>query len=399
VGVMGALSEEKLNGVQVHRVGGNLKGKILWWLKRGTPPLLAVHSKLALSLNSARVRIRSFIKIIYDLTWKKLYWPESTCLWFFFARSKALNLTKEFSFDAIISTSTPYTGHLVGKTIKQANPNIPWTVDIGDPFSLGEPAWNNVFLYSRLNYRSEAEVLNLADSIVFTVETCKKAYTKLYPGIEDKVTVIPPLFSGVTSSNKIKTKFRKGRLLVFAGSLYKGIRNPTYLLKLLSGVFELAPETEVHFYGRINDCASLFEPYLLKYPKNIFIHGLVDRRAAADAMDKADILINIANRTLFQLPSKLVDYMASGKPILNIISIEDDNSVLFLSSYVRTVNFMECPSENINHNIEKFYRFIADVENTPQQEVEDLLQPFLISSVEAQYQKIIYQLAHTNAVV
>jgi hypothetical protein len=91
--------------------------------------------------------------------------------------------------------------------------------------------------------------------------------------------------------------------------------------------------------------------------------------------------------------------MASGKPILNIISIEDDNSVLFLSSYVRSANFMECPSENINHNIEKFYRFIADVENTPQQEVEDLLQPFLISSVEAQYQKIIYQLAHTNAVV
>ena len=388
---LGASSEEALNGVQVHRVGGAIGDKLRNWLKSPPPQSagedVGASDKKPSGKNKLGV-LGSLIKAFHDLTWKKLYWPESNCLWFFPARAKALKLVTEITFDAVISTSTPYTGHLVGKVVKKAFPDVPWIVDIGDPFSFGQPPWNNTGIYKGLNHRSEAKVLHLADSISVTVDSCKKAYGELFPGIEGKITIIPPLFSGSITSPQEKPKTRKGRRLVFTGSFYKDIRNPAYLLNLLTGVYEKSPETEVHFYGRLNDCADLFEPYLRKYPKNVFVHGLVSREIAADALEQADILINIANRTRHQLPSKLVDYMASGKPILNMVSIEDDNSLLFLQSYRLTATFMESSEEAKRNDVERICKFIEKSTILQYQTIERLLEPFQVIAVEAQYRKL-----------
>ena len=144
----------------------------------------------------------------------------------------------------------------------------------------------------------------------------------------------------------------------------------------------------MHFYGHLNDCADLFEPHLRKSPKNVFVHGLVSREAASEALDKADILINIANRTRHQLPSKLVDYMASGKPILNIVSIVDDNSVSFLSSYPITATVMENSDGVKKDDVEKINEFIKKSTAVPKHTIEVLLEPFEVSAIESQYRKL-----------
>ena len=136
-GSIGALSEETLNGVQVYRVGGANSEKLRGWLKRETPQSAGENAKASIKEPISENKfsgLGSFVKVIHDLTWKKLYWPESNCLWFFPARSTALELAKKIPFDAVISTSTPYTGTLVGKALQKANPNLPWTGDIEDTF-------------------------------------------------------------------------------------------------------------------------------------------------------------------------------------------------------------------------------------------------------------------------
>lgn len=388
---MDALAIEDQNGVQVHRVGGafseNLRLRLENRSKKNIPhdqekPIQSAPGGASL------FGLGRFLKAVHDLTWKKIYWPESTCMWFFPARAKALELARKISFDAVISTSTPYTGHLVGKAVKRAYPAVPWTVDIGDPFSFGQPPWNNINLYERLNHRSEAAILKQADSISVTVASCKTAYSGLFPGCADKITVIPPLFSGTVRSPWAATEKHKGARLVFTGSLYRDIRNPAYLLKLLSRVFEKSPDTEAHFYGRLNDCADLFDPLLKQYPNNIFIHGLVTREVAADALEQASILINIANRARHQLPSKLVDYMATGKPILNIVSIEDDNSIPFLNDYPNTTTFVEQSKDVADEDAERFYNFVANPKVVSQVTVIELLKQFQVPAVETQYRQL-----------
>ncbi|HER26189.1 MAG TPA: hypothetical protein ENI69_03680, partial [Rhodospirillales bacterium] len=195
----GAAPEEILNGVHVHRVGGAVSEnlRLLLERKKDSAPATSAPGGGQLSLPGR------LLKAVHDLTWKKVYWPDSTGTWFFPARSKALRLASGISFDGLISTSTPYTGHLVGKAVKLAHKQIPWIVDIGDPFSFGQPPWNNGALYKGLNHRSEAAVLKLADAVCVTVGSCKQAYDELFPGVAAKTTVIPPLFSGSATTTAV----------------------------------------------------------------------------------------------------------------------------------------------------------------------------------------------------
>ncbi|MBK9744729.1 MAG: hypothetical protein IPO94_18110 [Saprospiraceae bacterium] len=38
-----------------------------------------------------------------------------------------------------------------------------------------------------------------------------------------------------------------------------------------------------------------------------------------------DALINVGNTTTYHLPSKIVDYLGANKPIVNLISNDDDS--------------------------------------------------------------------------
>ena len=46
-----------------------------------------------------------------------------------------------------------------------------------------------------------------------------------------------------------------------------------------------------------------------------------------------DVLVNIGNHSEAQLASKVVEYMAVGRPILNLVSIARDASVTALADY------------------------------------------------------------------
>ena len=385
----GSVPQEILSGVHVHRVGGAFSENLRLWLERNQKQDTEKDVVSTAPGGAPLTGPGSVLKAVHDVTWKQIYWPDSTCLWFFPARAKALKLCLEIPFDAIISTSTPYTGHLVGKAVKTAHADLPWTVDIGDPFSFGQPPWNNVTLFEGINHRSEAAVLSLADNVSVTVESCRQAYAELFPGVADKITVIPPLFSGAPPPPSRKLNPRHGCKLVFTGSLYRDIRNPAYLLEMLSGVFAKVPDVEAHFFGRINDCADLFENPLRQFPNNFFIHGLVSRDAAADALNQADFLINIGNKTRHQLPSKLVDYMATGKPIINIVSIKEDNSLSFLGAYPNTVSFVDRPDGPVDDDIARLSRFIANPGTVPQETAVSLLQQFQLPAIEKQYRNLL----------
>lgn len=48
---------------------------------------------------------------------------------------------------------------------------------------------------------------------------------------------------------------------------------------------------------------------------------------------ESDFVVNIGNTTPFQLPSKLVEYAAMGKHIINFTGCPRDSSALFLKNY------------------------------------------------------------------
>jgi glycosyltransferase involved in cell wall biosynthesis len=280
--------------------------------------------------------LRGVLRKIARTLWRMTYWPDYACGWVIPASRLAVRLASSNDYDWIISVSHPFTGHLVGYLARRHCPDARWLVDIGDPFSMmREPATNNHFLYRSLNRWIERRVIHGADEICVTTEQTRQLYLHHFSVSVNKITVVPPLLSLPDTSISTARSAGEALKMVFVGTLYLHLRNPQFLLNLHAALSEKinTAKIELHFYGALNDCTHLLEPYLDSTRTGVFVHGLVSRAEVTSAMEYADVLVNIGNRSESQLASKVIEYMAMGRPILNIVNIDGDISSAVLFDY------------------------------------------------------------------
>ncbi len=278
--------------------------------------------------------------------WKALSWPDYACLWYWNARARALALADDLHPDLMISSSLPFTGHLAGLAVKARHPGLPWVVDIGDPLSFGdgEPA-NNVALYAWLNTRVERKVFAAANAISVTTQGTAARYREIFPASSSKLSVVPPLLSEAFSPSQSDAPSAPANDrvdMVFVGTLYGSLRRPDSLLRLFVKLMAHrgGERLDLHFYGNLASCASSFEPYRHLLGRRIYLHGLVPQPQALAAMRRASVLVNIGNATTYQLPSKVVEYLAMNRPILNLVHTPQDSSTEFFSRFVGVVTLV-----------------------------------------------------------
>ena len=90
-------------------------------------------------------------------------------------------------------------------------------------------------------------------------------------------------------------------------------------------------------------------------------HGNVPLDKAFSTMANADVLINIGNTFSNQVPSKIFDYFAFGKPILNVEKIADCPAREYFERYPHTFTLTEWqPCSNTN-TIEQFLHNSKDI--------------------------------------
>ncbi len=359
-------SRECVNGVEIHSTGSNARELVKRWLRlevtvypTSTPTLIAPVS--------TRSWVGQLISTAYRYTVRKIMWPDSAAFWYFSALKRAHALQKESLTDVVVTVSLPYTGHLIGHALKRRYA-FRWVMDIGDPFSfMTATPVNNTALFRGLNTRSESSVLASADAVAVTTEETRLEYLKYFPKIEQsKMAVVPPLFEPPNSADRFASfsAVSSKICLVFAGTLYQSIRNPSALLeffrKLLST--SLAAQLELHFYGVVNDCHPCFNDYNDLIDSKLFMHGLVPRAQAVRAMQKATVLVNLGNSTSYQLPSKVVEYVMVGKPVLNVTTLDLDSSQSFFSNFGGVCNVTERALISDAGEFERVKRFI---ENPP----------------------------------
>lgn len=318
--------------------------------------------------------------------WRMLRWPDYAGPWYFPATRQAKKLLTEKEYDYLISVSHPFTGHLVGLRIQRWRPRLKWMIDIGDPFAfLEEPPANNTKLYRTLNYWIERKILARADRISVTTTQTALRYIQLFALAQEKITVIPPLLAVIPRATAM-TSSGGCKKLVYFGTLYREIRSPEPVLRLFRALVERFPqiEAELHFYGAVNDCADLFSGK----SDRVFVHGLVSRDEVERLRTQADILIHLGNKTNLQLPSKTVEYMASGKPIVNFVnSVEDTSSEIF-ARYPALMTVL-VRSENSSQVVQDFAKFIAESSPLPQNRVLDAIAPFTIEKVSGEYWRLL----------
>jgi len=390
----GLIKNESINGVKVYRTG-NAIGKMLRGKFKND---ILVKNKISKKQKKIKNILASFLKWIYEYTWKKIYWPDYACLWFFPAVKKAKELMAINKYDTLISVSIPFIDHIIGLNIKKCYPNILWLMDIGDPFYLlNDSLVNNYKIYGRLNYLIERKIVNRVNFITVTTEVLLEMYKNVFPMSNNKIYAIPPLIS-LSNNNDIENHvFLKKDVikLVFVGTLYKTIRSPNYLLQLFRKLLQtsLEDKLELHFFGSISDCTNSFELYKDLLNKKIFLHGLVSHNITLRVLKEADFLINIGNNTPCQLPSKIVEYMFSGKPIINLIPSCNDSSLSLIKDYPLHINIIDNDIAEDGNEIlmvEQFIRKSVRKLANPER-VKQIIEPFSKEKVIEQYTRLIYE--------
>lgn len=351
-------ASDQQSGVVVHRVGERLIGRLTGRLK----PKRSSEDLGSPGRGGIRGVIFTLAKRIYDSIWKQIFWPDYACLWYWPGLRKAKRLCGANRYDCVITVSHPFTGHLVGLGLKKAFPGLRWVVDIGDPFSLDSTVpSNNVRLYRRLNRRIDRRVLEVCDAISVTVEGCKASLIDEFSLDSGKIKVIPPLFSLSQTPKADAPPFAKNGFidLVYIGVLYADIRRPDGLLSLLNTVQSSIANIRLHFFGEQRGCDDCFSRFPQLMEKTVVLHGPVARNRVSAILSSADILINIGNQTSHQLPSKLVEYIAAGKPILNVVGADVDTSVEFLKDYPAALSLTcdsDGPSADATRRVVEFLR-------------------------------------------
>lgn len=311
---------------------------------------------------------RKVVRQLYFILVKNFLWPDFAWTWIFPARRESIKeVLIERDYDVLISVSHPFSSHLVARKLKKKFPNMKWIIDIGDPFYfMKEAPLNNFFLYSILNKYIEKKIFYESDHISVTTPETKERYIQSFNDFKNKIKVIPPMVADECVSNFSKIKNAQEDSseinLLFVGTLYSQIRNPSRFIYLLSEAsYKSQQKINMNFYGTYNG----IDTTKFKSSRNFAInfYDEISRERVFEEIKKSDVLVNFGNSTEYQLPSKVVEYSFSKKVILNIITANEDSSKRFLRNYSRskTINLNNQDSRESINEIIDFFESLEDM--------------------------------------
>ena len=175
--------------------------------------------------------------------------------------------------------------------------------------------------------------------------------------------------------------------LLFVGKFYADIRHPQYLFDLMEKLEGTG--IVLHIVGPIN-YMGFDDEYIKKYftnkIENIQFHGVVPPAEADALLTQADVLVHVGNNIDTAMPSKILDYISSGKPILNICKIRTCPTIPLMERYPMGMTIFEdegiseLVSERVNEFCEK-----NKGKQVPYEEIERLYPECTIEYVGKQF--------------
>lgn len=244
------------------------------------------------------------------------------------AAQKAIEqLDKTHSFDIITAVAAPYAGSFALEKAQVGAKKISWQMD---PYAANRS-------YSAPGaWQREKELLTALDGVLVAPDMAD-AYEKGGPladfrermQVQDFPSLVPTAETDPAASGCESQPLR----CVFVGSLYPELRTPHFALELFRALNDPDAQLVLVGGGWENYPADLLAPYKEALGERLIVTGPLPRTEAAAWLAKADVLVNLGNGVSNQVPSKLFEYFAAGKPVLHLAKISDDPCLAYLSRW------------------------------------------------------------------
>ena len=319
-------------GIPVHYVKSFNWIKIYSWFKKGKKDKIPQGE---FSKKGLVDHIAAFIRGNFFIPDARVNWAKS-------AIKEALRIVKSHKIEKIITTGPPHSTHLIGLNLKKQL-NLKWIADFRDP-------WTDIFYvksFYRLSFAKkkdklfERKVLSNANAIITTTSE------NFQKDLQSKISINQNFFkiyNGYDSDlfKKIKKRKNKDFQIVFTGLLTE---NHPYKEFIESFIKFLKKDPKVNV--KIILAGSISEKILNEFNQisNIEFHGYINHQDAVNLMIDGNILLNFMykqEKNTTMISGKLIEYMATGNPVLMIGDKKSEASKLLSK---QTYNLTADPKE------------------------------------------------------
>ena len=319
-------------GIPVHYVKSFNWIKIYSWFKKGKKDKIPQGE---FSKKGLVDHIAAFIRGNFFIPDARVNWAKS-------AIKEALRIVKSHKIEKIITTGPPHSTHLIGLNLKKQL-NFKWIADFRDP-------WTDIFYvksFYRLSFAKkkdklfERKVLSNANAIITTTSE------NFQKDLQSKISINQNFFkiyNGYDSDlfKKIKKRKNKDFQIVFTGLLTE---NHPYKEFIESFIKFLKKDPKVNV--KIILAGSISEKILNEFNRisNIEFHGYINHQDAVNLMIDGNILLNFMykqEKNTTMISGKLIEYMATGNPVLMIGDKKSEASKLLSK---QTYNLTADPKE------------------------------------------------------
>jgi len=268
---------------------------------------------------------------------------ESEWSWFFLASLRGFFLCRRYKPEVIYSTGGSASAHIAALLLKKCT-GIRWLAETQDPL-VHDQDWQRSRLVLKLYTLLEKSICTNADHFIFLVRSAKDHADIRVGGACRSVVIYP----GSVPSFFQKGLYNKGDYLRFAhfGSL-AGTRNLVVFFQALQQVLSenenMRSKVRVEVYGSF-DGESEREMKRLDLEELVVRHGPVKRREALTSMQKTDCLLLIQNIIFFScetIPSKVYEYLLSGRPIIGLLYHNEELRSLLVEN-----NHLAVPADEV----------------------------------------------------
>jgi glycosyltransferase involved in cell wall biosynthesis len=232
-------------------------------------------------------------------------------------------LKHERGYDLMISFAVPYPVHwgVAWERSEKRHIAKTWVADCGDPYMFARlDTFKKPFYFKFLE-------VNFCKRCNYISIPFKEMQVQFYPQFISKIKVIPQgvdfkeikLYEGQINNEK--------PVFIFAGSIIPRKRDLTLLLDFLASL-----SVDFLFIVYTNQ-TEWFDKYRIALGEKLEIRRYIERLSLFYEMSKADFLVNVDtihdnHSNTEAVPSKLIDYALSNRPIMNISSAYLDKEMV-----------------------------------------------------------------------
>ncbi len=246
---------------------------------------------------------------------KRFFVPDTFIDWLPIGLWEGIKCIKKEKVDAIISSASPYTSHLIGYLLSRTF-RLPLILFYQDPWVI-EKSVKRGRLRFKIESYVESKIVHSAQLIIFCTESTRESYLKLFHIDRDRTSVV---YFGFDPNDFDYSVFpTKGSIvnLVYGGRIVPGQRS---IAKLLNTLKQLPDNFPIHIDIFVKEGYLYYKSLVKKLgiEKFITVRSPLDHGAFCQYLRRYDYLILLGNADPLQVPSKLYEYIGSRRPIFLI---------------------------------------------------------------------------------